>query len=120
MAKRISDEDGLKIFSRRTILIGGMQMIGLGVLGGRLAWLQLAQGRKYRMLSEKNRINVRLIAPPRGLIVDRFGVPLALNEEDFQVHIIREQARDMQASLNALKRFIDIDQDTIDRVIEQA
>ena len=120
MTKRISDEDGLKIFSRRTILIGGMQMIGLGVLGGRLAWLQLAQGRKYRMLSEKNRINVRLIAPPRGLIVDRFGVPLALNEEDFQVHIIREQARDMQASLNALKRFIDIDQDTIDRVIEQA
>lgn len=120
MAKRKNDDDGLKTFSRRTVLIGGLQVVGLGVLGGRLAYLQLVQGNRYKMLSDQNRINIRLIAPPRGLILDRFGVPLALNVENFQVHIIREQARDMRASLESLRRLIYLESETIERVIEQA
>lgn len=123
MAKRRNrnnDDDGLKTFSRRTVLIGGLQIVGLGVLGGRLAYLQLVQGNRYKMLSDQNRINIRLIAPPRGLILDRFGVPLALNVENFQVHIIREQARDMRASLEALRRLIFLEEHTIDNVIQQA
>lgn len=120
MAGKRNDDDGLKTFTRRTVLIGGLQLAGLGILGGRLAWLQIAQGSKYKMLSDKNRINVRLIAPPRGVIVDRFGVPLALNVENFQVHIIREQATDMRASLEALRKLIYLEEQTIAYVIEQA
>ncbi|MCB1680751.1 MAG: penicillin-binding protein 2 [Alphaproteobacteria bacterium] len=119
MAKR-SDDEGYRTFSRRTVLVGGMQLIGLGVLGGRLAYLQVVEGNRYKVLSDKNRINVRLISPPRGLIVDRFGVPLAVNVENFQVHIIREQTQDMQASLLALQKLIPLDNQTIGSVIEQS
>ena len=119
MARR-SDDEGFKTFSRRTLLVGGLQIVGLGVLGGRLAYLQIVEGNRYKVLADKNRINLRLISPPRGLIVDRFGVPLAVNVENFQVQMIREQTEDMRTSLQALQKLIPLENQVIDSVIEQA
>ena len=119
MARR-SDDEGFKTFSRRTLLVGGLQIVGLGVLGGRLAYLQIVEGNRYKVLADKNRINLRLISPPRGLIVDRFGVPLAVNVENFQVHMIREQTQDMRVSLQALQKLIPLENQAIESVIEQA
>ena len=65
------DEYSEKIFTRRAFFVGALQAIGLCILGGRLAWLQIAQGKRYRMLSDKNRINIKILPPPRGQIVDR-------------------------------------------------
>ena len=59
MARR-SDDEGYKTFSRRTLLVGGLQIVGLGVLGGRLAYLQIVEGNRYKVLADKNRINLRL------------------------------------------------------------
>ena len=43
------------------------------VLLGRMYWLQVLESDRYKTLAEENRISTRLIAPPRGLIYDRFG-----------------------------------------------
>ena len=72
--------DTVKVFSRRAFVIGGLQASLLAVLGGRLAYLQVSQGQRYRMMADKNRISIKMIAPSRGEIVDRFGVPLAVSE----------------------------------------
>ena len=62
-----------KQFSRRaTILLGGQMALFAG-LGARMYYLQVLQADHYRTLAEDNRINLRLMAPPRGYIVDRFG-----------------------------------------------
>ena len=47
------------------------------VLGGRLYQLQIRDGDQYMVEAEDNRISERLLAPPRGRIIDRFGVELA-------------------------------------------
>ena len=44
------------------------------VLAGRLYQLQIRDGEQYMVEAEDNRISERLIAPPRGRIMDRFGV----------------------------------------------
>ncbi len=110
----------VKVFTRRAFVIGGLQGALLGVLGGRLAWLQVAQGGRYKTLSDKNRINMKLLAPTRGQIVDRFGVPLAVNAQNFRVLVVPEQADNIEQSLRALKKMIEIPEEDIARVLKQA
>lgn len=114
------DDLGEKIFSRRAFVIGALQFCGLCILGGRLAWLQIAQGQRYKMLSDKNRIDIKLLAPLRGEIVDRFGVPLAVNIQHYRLLIIPEQVQDLHKALLDLQKTITIDDKTIDRVRAEA
>ncbi|GJL86113.1 MAG: peptidoglycan glycosyltransferase [Micavibrio sp.] len=113
------NQDSAKIFTRRSFVIGALQVSCLAVLGGRLAWLQVSQGARYKTLSDKNRINIKMLAPSRGQIVDRFGVPLAVNNQNFRVLIIPEQADDIPKSLRALQNFIEIEEEQIQKVLKQ-
>lgn len=107
-------------FTRRAILIGALQATFLTALGSRLAWLQIAEGSRYRTMAEKNRINVKLLAPSRGLVVDRNGVPMAVNHQNFRVMIIPEQADDLEDSLRSLQKLITVTDETIQSVLKQA
>ncbi len=115
-----NDDYSEKSFSRRAFFIGGLQLLGLTILGVRLAWLQIAQGRRYKTLSDKNRINIKMLAPSRGNIVDRFGVPLAVNAQNYRVLIVPEQVDDIEGALRLLQEIIEVSQDDIKRVIKDA
>ncbi|HEY4821661.1 MAG TPA: penicillin-binding protein 2, partial [Xanthobacteraceae bacterium] len=68
-----------KLLTRRAALLAGGQAVLGGVLAARMYQLQILDKDKYAVMAEDNRINVRLLAPPRGKILDRFGVALADN-----------------------------------------
>ncbi len=110
----------VKVFTRRAFLVAGAQGALLGVLGTRLAWLQVAQGSRYKTLAEQNRINMKILAPSRGQIVDRYGVPLAVNEQNFRVLIVPEQTANLEASLRKLQTIIQIDESEIQDVLKDA
>ena len=57
--------------------------------------LQILEKDRYTVLAEENRINLRLLAPPRGRILDRFGVALADNRRNYRSSSCREQAGDV-------------------------
>ena len=105
-----------KVFSRRALLLGGAQTLMLSALAGRMYYLQVLQSDQYRVLAEDNRINLRLLPPPRGRIVDRFGVPLAVNEQNYRVLMVEEQAGDVDETLEMIGRVIEIDQGDIERI----
>jgi len=115
-----NDELEDRIFTRRAIVIGGLQVLGLGILGARLAWLQIAQGKRYAMLSDRNRINIKMIPPLRGEIVDRFGVPLAVNVQNYRILIVPEQVEDLESALRKLQNLIDVPEDNITQVMKKA
>ena len=112
--------DRERTFSRRAFIIAALQGGMLAVLGGRLAWLQVMQGTRYRVMAEKNRINVKVLAPARGDIVDRTGTPLAVNAQNFRAILIPEQTDDLAAALSRLQKLIPLTQHDIERVIKQA
>lgn len=114
------DDSQEKQFTRRAFVIGALQGSLLAVLGGRLAWLQLAQGEKYKTLADRNRINIKMIAPSRGEIVDRFGVPLAINKKNFRVLMVPEQTDNVEESLKKLASLIDLDDSEIQKVLEES
>src|SRR5712692_6759175 len=74
-----------KLLTRRALLLAGGQVALLGTLAARLYYLQVMQAGRYAMLADENRINLTLLAPPRGRIVDRFGVLLATNNQNYRV-----------------------------------
>jgi penicillin-binding protein 2 len=111
------DSDKAVGFSRRAFVVGAFQAGFLAVLGGRLAWLQMVEGNKYKVLAEQNRINLKMMAPARGQIVDRFGVPFAVNNQNFRVMVIPEQTDDLRKSLKELQKHIKIDDAKLEKVI---
>ncbi|MDH5723033.1 MAG: penicillin-binding protein 2 [Alphaproteobacteria bacterium] len=114
------EEEHIQSFSRRAIVIGILQFLGLGILASRLAWLQISQGSKYKTLSDKNRINIRMIAPLRGEIVDRFGVPLAVNVQNYRALIVPEQTENLKDSLKKLQKYISLSEEMIERIIKES
>lgn len=114
------DHEQLENFARRAFVIGAVQGMVLTVLGGRLAWLQVAQGEKYTMLAENNRINLRILPPSRGQIVDRFGVPLAVNLQNYQVVVIPEQVENVEKSIRDLQKIVTVSESDIKRALREA
>jgi penicillin-binding protein 2 len=112
------DNDRIKSFTRRAVLVGAIQGGLMAGLVSRLAWLQVAQGQKYRMLAENNRINIKLIPPVRGLILDRYGRKIASNDQNFRVILIPEQTDDIDAALGNLRRYIDLTDHDIDKALK--
>ncbi len=64
-------------------------------------------------MAEANRIRMRVLAAPRGLIRDRKGVILADNRASFKVSLIRENIKDQAASYAAISRLLGIDEPTL-------
>ena len=102
------DSSRYKKFSRRAMILGGGQVALFGMLAGRMYQLQVLESSRYKMLADENRISMRLLPPPRGRILDRFGVPLATNKENYRVLLIPERTRDVKQTLDALGRLISI------------
>lgn len=91
-----------KLFTRRAFVLGGLQMTAFTALAGRLYYLQFLQSETYSTLAEDNRINLQLIAPPRGRILDRNRKILAENNLQYQVSLKKE---DTVQSLKMLKKI---------------
>ena len=79
------------VFTRRALLMLGGQVAVLGTLGGRLYQVQVRDGARYTTLADENRISARMIAPPRGRILDRFGVLVAGSSTNWRAVLIAEQ-----------------------------
>ncbi len=113
-------QDRSKQFTRRAFLVGALQCTFLTGLGVRLAWLQLAQGERYTTLADNNRINLKILSPSRGQILDRNAVPLAMNDQNFRVIIIPEQTDDLGKALSRLQKLIELSQTDIKKVVSTA
>ena len=93
-------------FDRRAVVIGTAQA-GLGVLlAVRMGYISVAENSKYQMEAESNRVNLTLIPPRRGWILDRNGAPLASNKADFRVDIIPDRMKDPQATVDRLGELL--------------
>jgi len=106
-------------FSRRMMLVGGAQAAFGGVLIARLGYLSVAQSEHYQLLSESNRVQLIIVPPRRGWIVDRAGKPIAINRSDFRVDIIPEQVKYPTATLRTLAETMKLTPDDVDRIIKE-
>ncbi len=108
-----------KSFGRRAALVAGGQLALFGVLAARMYQLQVLDAPRYKLLAEENRIHLRLLPPPRGRILDRNGVKLAVNRDDYRVLLVPEETPDVEATLDALARVTDLPEPLRRRVLRE-
>lgn len=76
------------ISDRRVMFFFGIFIFIILILFGRLAWLQIFQGKYYLSVAEGNRIRIEEIKADRGLIFDNHGEQLVENLPDFYLSTI--------------------------------
>ncbi|MXO64544.1 penicillin-binding protein 2 [Altericroceibacterium endophyticum] len=106
MKKRTTPAALRQTFDRRSFAIGSVQGgVGL-ILAARMGYIAVAENEKYEMESESNRVNLSLIPPRRGWILDRNGAPLASNEADFRVDIIPDRLVNAEQAVDTLGELL--------------
>src|SRR5580700_547985 len=108
-----------KLFTRRAAIVAGGQGLLLAAIGGRMYQLQILESQHYTVLADENRISLRLIAPVRGRILDRFGIALAENQQNYHLVVVPEQAVDVAATLDALGALIEVSETDRRRVLRE-
>jgi len=83
----------------------------LGLLGVRLALLQLGQHEQYAARADENRISLRALPPNRGLILDRRGRVLAQNLPAYRLVVVPERAEELDGTLTRLADLVPISDD---------
>ena len=111
--------ESVRMISRRALVVGGVQLGVIGALGFRLQSMQVDQADEFRLLAEENRVNIRLLAPARGLIFDRNGIPVAANEQNYRVVMVREDAGDIGEVLAKLTELVEISPENLTRAMEE-
>lgn len=81
----------IKKLKDRCNLVAIFFVVMSGLIIAQLANLQISKGRYYEDISQKRLLRERYIVAPRGNILDRNGVPIAVNRTGFLVNLYREK-----------------------------
>lgn len=105
-----------RLFEQRAI--AAVVVIGLLAAGlvARLVWLQIVRYDHFTDLAQGNRVRTEALPPPRGMIYDRAGMVLAENRPAYQLELVREQVKDLDATLAGLVRIGLLEADDLDFV----
>ncbi|HWO06488.1 MAG TPA: penicillin-binding protein 2, partial [Methylomirabilota bacterium] len=94
MALNPSPANRREAWGRRVLALAVVTAIGFVGLVGQLWYLQVLEGGRMQELSEKNRIRVRPVAAPRGILFDRNGLALVDNRPAFTLSLIPREMED--------------------------
>jgi len=108
--KIYEDLSGIRLRARAAFLVIKIAFVLLLLTFWRI---QILEHSRYWRQSEANRIREMILPPQRGLIMDRDGRILAMNNAAFQVAIIRENARDLEYSYEKAADILELDQEVI-------
>jgi penicillin-binding protein 2 len=100
------DEPRTGVFTRRALLLMGGQIAVLGTLAARLYQVQVREAARYTTLSNENRVSARMIAPPRGRMLDRFGIVVAGSSTNWRAVLIAEDANNVPATVEAFSALL--------------
>ncbi len=83
------------------------------VLAIRLWDLQIMKGTEMKKLSEQNRVRIKKVVAPRGVIYDKAGKILADTRPSFNIYITPEDIKDFNQTVDGLAALLKIDRDEI-------
>lgn len=117
-----SDEDDRRRFQKQTLITLVVIAIVFVVIGFRLFSLQILRGDYYLELSEKNRLRVYRLFPPRGLILDRKGKLIVDNRLGFDLFYRPVSRKDKltDEEVKIIASLLQIDEATLNKTIKEA
>ena len=105
----------LRLFKRRVIFSLLVILVSLSILVMRFFDLQVENFQSYSTQSDRNRLQVRPVAPNRGLFLDARGEAIAENRAVSTLTLTVERVGDIEATIEQLRAFVDISDEDIKR-----
>ena len=112
-----NERDSQLKFTRRALLVGAAELGIFGVLVARMGQLQIVERDRFATLAEENRVALQLVAPERGIIYDRFDVPLAVNVQDFRLLLTAEKTPNIEDALRRIQNLVPLTAEDHARII---
>jgi penicillin-binding protein 2 len=99
---------GAREHQRRIVVLALVLGAGLLAIAAQLANLQILTGDRLAALSDKNRLRLRTVSAPRGILFDRVGLPLVENRPAFTLAVVPRDAEDLPGVVGRLATLLDI------------
>ncbi len=113
------DQERKELFTRRAALFSGGVTLLFGGVAARLYHLQIANHEAFNELAIENQFNSRVLTPLRGEIVDRFGVSLASNRQNFRVLLVPEETSDPEEALQKIANYVELPPSRRQRILRE-
>ena len=100
------------LFTRRAFMIAGGKFGLLSLLLARLYYMEVIKSEEYRILSDKNHINLIMLPPSRGKILDRKARKVAINKTNYRIMLDKKESKYYQnavVQLCELLHFQDVE-----------
>ena len=118
----LGQEEQVREFQDRFRYLYAIVFLGLGLLMGRLVFLQVLKGDQMRHYSEENRIKRVKVASPRGMIFDRNRKLLIDNRPAFDLEIIPQYLKESKQQVTVVKmisRLVHMKEEDIEDMLEK-
>jgi penicillin-binding protein 2 len=102
-------------FGRRALAGFAVMLALLLVVAGRFVYLQVFEHAEYSTRARDNRVRLRHLPPPRGLVYDREGRLLADNVPAFRLDVLPDKVEHMDRMLHRLSAVVPLTDDDIRR-----
>ena len=110
--RRRPKQAGSKVAFRRRVLLTVWLLSG-SVVVARASQIQVAQASIWRQQADQQHRASVEVAAPRGSVVDRSGVELAISRETFRVSVAPREIRDVEAATRLLTETLGLDPDLV-------
>lgn len=94
-------------------MLGVSFVIFVVIIAFRLFNLQIVEGEKYNADSQKRVLKESTITAPRGKILDRYGVPIAVNRQGFTIKIVKTDIKIAELNEMLLKLALILEKNQI-------
>ena len=114
-------DDKLKsqLYERRTVVLGGLKLLAVATLSGRLYQLEILQSDEYKVMSEENRIKLIPVLPARGKILDRFGQVLAENRNYYRIMLDDSLVTNPEDTVREIGKMLSFSEDRINLLLKK-
>ena len=106
------------VLNRRLFILYLLKFSLFSIVGWRLYNIQIKDSEKYRTLSKNNQIDVEILYPLRGKILDINKNILVSNKKVFDVYLIPENTSDINKTLNKISKILKINFTKKRKIIE--
>ena len=106
------------VLNRRSFFLFTLKLSLFSIVGWRLYNIQIKDSDKYKTLSKNNQIDVEVLYPLRGKILDINNNILVSNKKVFDVYLIPENTTNINKTLNQISNIIKIEFSKKRKIIE--
>lgn len=102
------------------LLLQGLILLLFCIFALRFWYLQIHKGEYFSEQARNNQLRQDNLYAPRGLIRDRNGQLLAVNEPAYALGIVREDSKDLDAALKTVSEWTGVDLAEIKKVFKKS